>query len=144
MVTIFYLITLFVIMKNLLHLSSPIKSVKSYRGYKKLIKDMDQDSYHDLSDNDKQAVLFKSILGIVELSWLFIGLMTANWILFLIYIGWNAIIYRPIRKLSSGSKLDYSLICINAIVSMSLGLFVLLNHYHLHLNTFEIVIGIFK
>jgi hypothetical protein len=71
--------------------------------------------------------------------WLFIGLFTSQWDAFLFMIILNIVIVAPLSKLTKFSFAYTAIHWVNSVIGFAFGVFVIINHYHLHLSLFYVI-----
>jgi len=69
------------------------------------------------------------------LLWSFVGLFTGQWVLFVLLLLFNFLIITPISRLTRFSFAYLVLHWINAVIGFAFGMFIIINHYHLHIDT---------
>jgi len=114
---LFYLLTIFPILWEFINLNSPKKCYnfsKSLKGEK----------YNNFSSTQKTF----SIYMIGYLLWVFIGLFSCQWILFLLIL---ILSFIPIKYI----WMQF----INSLISIFVLLFILINEYHLHFNLYTFI-----
>jgi len=105
--------------------------------FNKLSKENDDKKWDDMSDEYKTRIKNRLFL-IPFLIWTFIGLFTSQWIGFLLFIVFQYVIIYPLNKLVGFSPIRLLTTGINTIVGILFPLFIIINHYHLHLDTYQI------
>ena len=79
-----------------------------------------------------------SILGYIEFTWLLLGILTSSWYIFIalfLYMTIISSIIKPIRFNIIGKVVSFHLI----LVRFSTYLFLVINHFHLHIDVLSIV-----
>lgn len=120
MTHIFYLLLFIFIYYEISVIGNAERIVKKQEEYKSLPKD---DKLEYLSKNF--SLVAYSAFNVFYLLYVFVGLFTSQWWLFLTIIAMSFI---P-KKKPLARKID-------AIVTMAILLFILINKYHLHINIF--------
>lgn len=82
--------------------------------------------------NDKNRSTYFTYL--IILIWLAIGLITVQWYFFMAFILFHLLIYSPITKLFDQTKLKPFLHWVSSLTGFLTGLFLILNHFHLHIS----------
>lgn len=146
---LFYLVGIFYLIRELIDLLHPIQYANKMRilyemsdknkENKKL--NLDDITYQQLSPDEKNA-LWYVVFSLIYVIWMFIGLFTSEWIIFLTFIIFSSLIYSPIVKLIR-TKLGMGKAYITAhiiatLIDIALILFAIINHYHLHINLLNI------
>lgn len=120
----------------LFNLKTEIQKLQRFRELQK-IEGKVGTKWDDHSDEYKEYLTGKVWL-FPFIVFVFGGLLTDQWIVFLLYIIWMYLIISPINKLVGFSPLRYVTGVVNTIVGICLTLFAILNHYHLHIDTFQL------
>lgn len=131
--TFFYFIGMLIFLSNLLVLSkfSDYIYIKSFfKSFQKVTGKKPEKK--DFSDSNYQFYSFLILNSVLTVSWFFIGLLSKNWLFFLLYF-----LYNPILDLVSKSKfkilnnsIEYLRLTLNIIIIATL----VINHFHLHIN----------
>lgn len=66
--------------------------------------------------------------------WMFVGLFTAQWHFFLMIIAFNLFVIAPLSHLTRYTKTYKVIHWINSLIGFIFCIFVIINHYHLHIN----------
>lgn len=80
-----------------------------------------------------------SILSYIEFTWLLLGILTSSWYMFIslfIYIMIVSSIIKPVRFNVIGKIVSFHLV----LVRFSIYLFLVINHFHLHIDVLSIVV----
>lgn len=133
---IFYLIGILYLIREIHDLLQPIQHAKKMSMLHNMI-DKNIESHEDLSQDEKNA-LWYAVFSLIYVVWMFVGLITSEWIIFLFFIIISFLIYSPIVKLIR-TKLGIGKAYITAhiiatIIDICIILFAIINHYHLHIN----------
>jgi hypothetical protein len=72
--------------------------------------------------------------------WVFVGLLSSQWLIFLVMILLDLFIINPIKRVASQETL-IKVVFWDSLLSCLLGILILVNKYHLHINFFEILFG---
>lgn len=115
---------------------SPIKSAEKSRRYFKLLKG--ETKMDDMSKDDKSLVMTKAFTSLFYLIWLFIGLFTFNWPIFLGYLILIWVVLTPIAKLTMETKMYAVVQWIGGVIGVLFGLFVILNSYHFKMDLMKL------
>lgn len=133
---IFYLIAICYILYEMVWVFSPIKSAEKSRRYFKLLKG--ETKMDDMSKDDKSLVMTKAFTSLFYLIWLFIGLFTFNWPIFLGYLILIWVVLTPIAKLTMETKMYAVVQWIGGVIGVLFGLFVILNSYHFKMDLMKL------
>jgi len=143
MVHIFYFIGIFFIWRELRWILAPMEmteEAKELDYHNKLNKGKEWDEY---SEKYKSIIKSKVFL-IVFLFWMFMGLFTFQWDVFLAFIVFNFVIIAPISKLTKYTY-AYTLIhWVGSLIGLAFGVFVIINHYHLRISFYDTVMSFIK
>jgi len=76
--------------------------------------------------------------------WLFIGLFTYQWIIFLLNLVFSVLVISPLSKKLLHTKLFTPLHWVNSVIGFSFCVFVIVNHYHLKLDINSLILSLFN
>lgn len=151
---LFYLVGIIFLIKELIELIHPLQYVSKMRMLyemsdknkenKKL--NLDDITYQQLTKDQKSALWYgtESILYVI---WMFIGLFTSEWIIFLFFIIFSFLSYLPTEKIRTKLGMGKTYITahiITTIVESTLILFAIINHYHLHIDLLKLFLNLFR
>jgi hypothetical protein len=138
--TLFYLSAIFLLWNELGWIVSPIKKTQEVKRFFELSTLNKGKSWKEYSEEYKQEVKSRAWL-LIPVIWLFVGLLSSQWALFLGVILLNFIILPPISNLTRYS-LAYTFVhWINSLIGFAFGLFVVINHFHLKIDTYQFVLN---
>jgi hypothetical protein len=152
---LFYLVGIFYLIRELIDLLHPLQYASKMRMLyemsdknkenKKL--NLDDITYQRLSPNEKNA-LWYGVFSLIYVLWMFVGLFTSEWIIFLSFIIFSFLIYSPIVKVIR-TKLGLGKAYITAhiiatLIDIALILFAMINHYHLHIDLLNLFLNLFR
>jgi hypothetical protein len=143
MTTIFYLSTIIFIWIELKWILSPIEKTKDTESFMNLTKEFKGKKWDDYSSDYKSQLIAK-MPNLFIILWLMIGLFTSQWILFLLILLFNLGIVAPISKLTKYSIFYTILHWFNSVIGLIFGLFIIINHYHLGINTTDLIVTYFN
>lgn len=129
---IFYLIAIFFILYEMTWVISPIKMAEKSRKYFQLLKGVIKAD--DLSKEDKSLVFGKAFTALFYILWMFIGLFTFNWPVFLAFLIFMWVVLAPLGRITLNTKLYPLISWIGAVIGVIFGLFVILNSYHFKMD----------
>jgi hypothetical protein len=133
MTTIYYLFGIFFIWTELTWLMSPIEKTRNTEKFMELSKLNKGKKWDDYSDEYKSEL--KSKIGkVLVLLWLFVGLLTFQWVGFLAVILFNIVVMAPLSALTKYSMAYTVLHWFNSLIGFAFGIFVIINHYHLKID----------
>ncbi len=134
------------ILTNLFYLSTVIYMVNEIRWLVNLDEQVDQTNrFLELSKENKgkswkeYSEDYKEMFNnnwdaLFIFFWMFIGLFTAQWEFFLINLLFNMLIIAPLSHLTRYTKTYKIIHWINSLLGFFFCIFVILNHYHLHIS----------
>ena len=84
--------------------------------------------------------LFAGVSGIIaiDLVWMLLGLLTQSWYVFLAVLSLS-IVLNLTKKLIGTNIISNSMTAIVLFVKISIYLYLIINHFHLHYNTWQLV-----
>lgn len=143
MTTIYYLFTFAFILEEVTWLFNPIEKTIKSKAKLKNLKSIGTKKRQELSEEEKES--FKQgLFSIILLVWVFIGLLTFQWFAFLGFIILNFFIVGPLLKLTNNIKVLAVINWINSLIGFSFGIFVIINHYHLKIDLFQLLTNYVK
>lgn len=140
MTHLFYFVAIFFIWHELRWIYSPTEMVSEVKKFDELSK-LNKGKKWDFMTPDYKSELKSKMFQIVLIIWLFIGLFTFQWDAFLFMIILNTAIVAPLSKLTKFSFAYTVIHWINSVIGFVFGVFVIINHYHLHLSLYSIIKG---
>ena len=140
---IFYFIGILFLIYEVYFLLNLKNELNESKRFKELTKEFKNLEWNDYSEEYKKLFRIKASLQIFVI-WLFIGLMSSQWVLFLIFLLFNFIIIIPISYLVKFSFYRYFITGFNTLVGIVFSLFLILNKYHFKLNLYELLINYFN
>jgi hypothetical protein len=140
MTHLFYLIALWFIIYEWLWIVSPLEKTKDKEKYYKLSQENKGKKWHDFSE-DYKSELKSKIWMFIPFIWIFIGLFSSQWILFLLFLAFNIIIVSPISKITQFSIFYTALHWVNSLIGFCFGIFLIINHYHLKIDLTKLFIS---
>ena len=112
---------------------SPIEKTRNTEKFMELSKLNKGKKWDDYSDEYKSEL--KSKIGkVLVLLWLFVGLLTFQWVGFLAVILFNIVVMAPLSALTKYSMAYTVLHWFNSLIGFAFGIFVIINHYHLKID----------
>lgn len=134
---IFYLIGVIFLIYEVLFLFDLDNKIKKGREFLKNIAEYKDKEFSEYPEDLKDEVYLRCI-PFIFIVWVFVGLLSSQWFLFFIFLVINYIIFVPIGKLVKNSPLQYVNTGLNTIFGIVFSLFLLINRYHLHIDTFQV------
>ena len=135
---LFYFLGLFFIWREIKWIVAPSEQVeykKEFDKHSKLNKGKKWDTY----SKEYKDILKSSWSILITVFWLFIGIFTVQWFTFLVVLLFNIIIIAPLSKIFKYSFAYLVLHWINSLIGLAFGLFVIINHYHLHIDVWSLI-----
>ena len=140
---IFYFIGILFLIYEVYFLLNLKNELEESKRFKELTKEFKNLEWNDYSEEYKKLFKNKAFV-LIFLFWLFIGLASSQWVLFLIFLLFQFIIIIPISDLVKFSFYRYFVTGFNTVVGIIFSLFLILNKYHFKLNLYEILINYFN
>ncbi len=142
---LFYIVGLVVIL-SVLNIISKFKSIYSVREweqkYKKVVGKIPvRSDYRSKSEYNLSRKM--GILYLFEIIWVIIGILTYNWYLFLgliIFSFISGMILKPFRYTLVFKILSVLFL----IIRLVLYTYLVINHFHLHIDTYEVILQHFN
>ena len=139
MTNLFYLIGLIFLIYEINYLFSIKEKQLKNEKFKKLLKEFENKKWDDYSEEYKNMLVGKISL-LIFVIFFFVGLLSQQWFTFLLYLIAQFVIIGPLSKLFNNTPLKILITGINTIIGIIFSLFIILNHYHLHIDTYQIFI----
>jgi len=118
---------------------APIEKAKEHLKFLDFMKEFKGKKYDEYSEEYKNLLIPKIILTVILLPWMFIGLFTFNWFMFLCFLIFIYALVAPINKMTKKVLWLYSSVhFISSLVGMSFGVFVILNTYHFKIDVWTL------
>ena len=121
---LFYVWAIFALLLELQLMTKP----KKFMDFKAKMKGV---KFDNLSDQQKAF----GVLTLLYVFWVFVGLLSSQWALFLIYI----VIGIPFSLFKKSMIIK----SIDGFISSCLLVFIIVNAFHLHINVYEFIINLF-
>ena len=141
---IFYFIGILYIIYEVIWIISPQDMVDKHRELSSERKKHKGKKWDDYTDEYKGMIKQQQVPGLFIILWLFSGLLTFNWVVFLSIIVFNFIIITPISKLLKYSMGYTILHWINSVIGFIFGVFVIINTYHLKIDVYALIMHYLK
>lgn len=139
---IFYFIGIIFFLRSLSYLLAPVAKSKKLVAFNKLQKENKGKEWDEYTPEYKEKLkgyIWKLPLFLFPIFGLF---SSVNWMLFLVYLIVSTAILAPLGKLLSGSKAHVGYVILSATVAIGVSLFAVLNAYHLRINIWQWVQGL--
>jgi len=118
---------------------SPKKHVKATKKIRKLNKQHKGKKWDEYTEDYKDLFIKKGLPSLLFFVWMIVGVLSFNWILFLAMLIFNVGFINLISKPFRYNNIYVAIHWINSIIGFMFGVFVLINSYHLKIDTFEFV-----
>jgi len=93
--------------------------------------------WDDMTEEYKDLLKTKGLASVFFMLWMFTGLLTFNWLIFLAIIIFNFTIIAPLGKLFKYS-IGYTVLhWVNSLIGFTFGLFIIINSYHLKIDVYK-------
>lgn len=143
MSTIYYLSAILLLWVELQWLLSPAKKTEESNNFFELKEQYEKLEWREYPESYKSLIKSKTYL-VVLLAWLFCGLFTAQWLVFLAYLCFSFFIIAPLAKVTRYTKLFTIIHWLGSLVGFAFGVFVIINHYHLKIDLTSWFLSLFK
>ena len=147
MIEIFYLFSMFFVVKELEWVFNPKKETLRMENIKENISKIKNKlngplGYDELNDIDEK--LLKNIgTTLIVLIWVIFGLFTFNGLAFLIYLLFNILIIIPISKIFKYNNIYTITHWFNSILGLLFWIYIILNEYIFRINLKEMLINLY-
>jgi hypothetical protein len=139
---IFYFIGIAFVIYEMIWLLNPKDQVEKAKEMKEEGKKNKGKKWDDYTDKYKSLLKTKGLASLTFTLWMFCGLLTFNWLAFLLKIAFNFIVIAPISKLTQYSWAYTGLHWFNSLLGFAFGLFVIVNSYHLKIDIYAWFLGL--
>lgn len=130
---LFYLSTIIYMMNEVRWLFNIDEEVNNVNRFIELSKENKWKPSKEVSEEYKEIVNDNWDV-IFIFFWMFVGLFTAQWHFFLMIITFNLFVITPLSHLTRYTKTYKVIHWINSLIGFIFCIFVIINHYHLHIN----------
>jgi len=137
---IFYFIGILFIIYELKWIMYPKSEAKKSEKLHRLLKEHKEKKWDNSTDEFKEILKIRGLMSLLFVIWMFAGLLTFNWVLFLISIVFNIAIVGLLSKALRFSIGYIILHWLNSIIGFTFGVFVIINSYHLKINLYDWII----
>lgn len=144
MTHLFYFGGLLFLIYEIYFLFNVVEKVNNVKEYKEYNKENKGIKYDDMPEDIKSGVLEVTMIGVPYVFWLFVGLLSSQWVLFLLLLIFSFAIVTPLRKLVGFSPIRYVLTTIDTLVCIAVITFIIINKYHLHIDTLSYIKNLFN
>ena len=138
MTHLFYFVAIFFIWRELRWIYSPKEMVEEVKNYDALSK-LNKGKKWDAMTPEYKSEIKSKIFLIPLFIWLFMGLFTFQWDAFLLMLILNIVVIAPLSKLTKYSFAYLAIHWVNSLIGFAFGVFVIVNHYHLHISLFSAI-----
>lgn len=141
MTHLFYLFALLFLVYELHWLMYPKQCTIDSRA---AIADMkDKKKLDTCTEETKGYMLSHGCFMFFVLGWLLLGLISHQWPIFLLFIAWQ-MLFSLLKKISANTGYHIGMNILNTIAGIALSGFVVLNHYHLHIDLVALFLSKFN
>ena len=141
---IFYFIAILFMIKEMHWILNPVKEAKKSRRLKKLTKKFNGKKWDDYSQEYKDLLIWKGLPGLLLLFWAFSGILSFNWVAFLIFLIIQFTFIYPINRMVKNNLLYISIHWLNSVFGFVFSVFVIINSYHLKIDLYQLVTNYLK
>lgn len=139
MTYLFYFSAIIFIINHLLWIFIPTIMEESSKKFSSLLKEHKGKSFDLYSKELKSEWLKRVIYMILSLFWVFIGLFSSQWVLFIIIVLFNFGIIYPILTFTKNTIFGIIIKWISHLMNFFVIIFLILNHYHLHIDVWAVI-----
>lgn len=144
MTHLFYATGLLFLIYEIYFLFNIVDKVNDVKKYKEFNKENPKAKYDDIPEELRSRVIEATVVGIPFILWLFFGLLSSQWVMFALIIAFTFAIITPIRKLVGFSPLRYFVTAIDTVFCILVIAFIIVNKYHLHIDTLSYIKNLFN
>lgn len=90
-------------------------------------------------EDDKEILTVWSLTIILTSSWLFFGLLTKSWYVYLFLIVMNTLINLVVKSVGEFNNLSFVIYFIRSFVTLFVITFLIMNHFHFHLDIWQLI-----
>lgn len=141
---VFHIMTIVFVIYELIWIISPKKSTERTREFKTLAKKEKGLPWGEMTQRHKDLILSKGIFSLVIVIWAVIGLITFNWLAFLLFLVFQFFIIAPLGKLFYNVAMYTVIHWVNSVIGFAFGVFVILNSYHLKIDLLDLFLSWFN
>ena len=139
--TIFYLFTFLIIYEKLI-------TVFNLKKHLQFIKDNELDfqkykNYDGELDSKRKSYLIYNCYILLSSVWIIIGILTSQWILFLILMLFNFLML-PFLKITKKTIFYDILVWVTSLIKIPFLIFLVLNHFHLKIDFYLLILKWFN
>ena len=132
MKAIYYFLGIFILIYELRTLLNPSQRIKEMKDLRLILKK----DYKLMPENEKKKVAYAVLFVIYSLIYLFLGVFTFQWWLYLDYFLFIILMSVIFNKTREKDKQYYIATVFDAIVGLAFILFTVVNAYHLKIDLF--------
>lgn len=134
---LFYLIGIGFVIYEIMWILNPKSQVEKSKKFWKETKLNKGKKWDEMTEDYKGLLFSKGVPNIILTFWMVCGLLTFNWLPFLLKLVWSFVIITPISNLFRYSIAYTVLHWFNSLVGFAFGVFVIINSYHLKIDVYE-------
>lgn len=141
---IFYFIGVLFIIYEMIWLVSPVAQIATNKYLKRKTRVYDENKikFSDRSRKYKDSFFTKLAISMTFLIWMICGLFTFNWVIFMLFLLLQFLVMAPLSKASEYNMFHIILHWFNSLIGLALGVFVILNSYHLKIDLYQWIMNI--
>jgi len=133
MTTLFYLFGIVVIFHELLWVYNPKERAENSRRLKEFNAEFKGKKWDEFSEEYKIKIK-GSIISLLVFGWLIVGLFSVQWAGFAAILVFNIAVIYPISQIAPFSLFYIGLHWFNSVIGLIFAVFIIVNHYHLHID----------
>lgn len=88
-------------------------------------------------NDDKETLTTWSVSVIITSLWIFFGLLTKSWYVYLSILIFNTVLNLLGKSLGEFSKITFVMSFMKSLITLSIVIFLTMNHFHLHWNIWQ-------
>lgn len=137
---IFYLMAIVFIFNELSWIINPKERVSKTKLLQEQFLIYKDKSWDECTKGYKSLLLNTGLKSVLVTVWLFVGLLTFNWVAFLTILIFNIAIVAPISNPFKYNKTYLLIHWVNSIIGFAFGVFVIINSYHLKIDLYKLLL----
>lgn len=144
MTHLFYFMGLLFLMYEIFFLFNIEEKIANSKQYKDYRKENPDATYSKFPDKIKNVFLETAIIGIPYILWMFVGILSSQWIVFTAYLVFAFGVVTPLRKLVGYSPARFYFTFTDTLICIFVIGFIVINKYHLHIDTLSYIKNLFN
>jgi len=137
MTTFFYLIALFYLIYEIDYILNIKKRIADRDDTGEIIEKYRHLGWRNSPKEYKHAI-YSGAIGLIVIAYDFTGLLTDQRFSFLCFIAYDLIILSAVKSMSKNETFYFWVVFFNTLIQILFTLFIIVNHYHLHIDTFQL------